>query len=60
MPHERGFPVHAAAGCSAPAFDDANTDSFFSSFFDPQCGQGVPFQLLDRTNTSLSRSHWPQ
>jgi len=44
----------------APAVLDANVENFFSNRADPQCGHFVPFQSLDRTNTSLSRSHFPQ
>jgi hypothetical protein len=40
---------------AAPAFE-ANTDSFFSNFFEPQSGQVAPRQLLD--GTSFSNSPW--
>jgi hypothetical protein len=40
--------------------DDANTDSFFDSLSDPQCGHLVPSQWLERTSTSLSFSHFSQ
>jgi hypothetical protein len=36
---------------------DAKTDSFFCSLVEPQWGQGVPFQRLDRTRISLSFRH---
>lgn len=45
---------HAGAEPPLGATLEAKTDSFLDSFFEPQCGQGVPFQLLDRTSTSLS------
>jgi hypothetical protein len=35
-------------------------ENFLDSFFDPQCGQAVPFQSLERTRISLSRSHFSQ
>ena len=60
MPHERGFPLHDASGVVVPAVADANTENFFSSFVEPQCGHFVPSQLLERTSISLSFSHFPQ
>ena len=48
--------LSAILGASPPALLEAKVENFFASFFDPQCGQGVPFQRLERTNTSLSRS----
>jgi len=42
----------------APA--EANTDNFLDSFVEPQCGHLLPFQRLERTSTSLSRSQLPQ
>ena len=39
---------------------DAKTDSFLSSFFEPQCGQAVPFQREERTRISLSFLQSPQ
>jgi hypothetical protein len=39
---------------------EANTDNFFKSLTEPQCGHGVPFQLLERTRISLSLSHFAQ
>jgi len=50
--------VHTGPASAAP--EDANTDSFLVSFFDPQFGQDVPSHLLDRTSTSLSFPHFPQ
>lgn len=35
-----------------PAPWGAKTDNFLESFFEPQCGQGVPRQSLERTNNS--------
>jgi hypothetical protein len=42
----------------APA--DANTDNRLESLGEPQCGHLVPFHLLERTSSSLSRSHFSQ
>ena len=50
----------AGPGPASATVAEANTDSFFSSFTDPQWGHLVPFQSLDRTRISLSRSHFPQ
>jgi hypothetical protein len=41
----------------APAVFDANTESFFSIFFDPQCGHSVPCQRVVATSRSKSFSH---
>jgi hypothetical protein len=61
MPHELGLLVHAGAALvPPPAVADANTENFLESFVEPQCGHFAPFQSLDRTSTSLSRSHFPQ
>jgi len=49
------LPLHDGASAAEPALLEANTESFLESFFEPQCGQGVPSQLLERTSTSLSR-----
>ncbi len=49
------MPQVGAAGAEA-ATVEANTDSFFESFFEPQCGQGVPSHLLERTSNSKSLS----
>ncbi len=54
MPQDLGWPVQA--GASLPALVEAKVENFFASFFDPQCGQGVPSQRLERTSTSLSFS----
>jgi hypothetical protein len=59
-PQERGLPLHEGPGSDAPPFEDAKTESFFWSFLDPQSGQAVPFQSLERTSTSLSRLQPPQ
>ena len=64
-PHDFGVPVHSpppadAAEAVAPPPDEANTESFFSRRVEPQCGQRVPFQSLERTSTSLSVSHAAQ
>ena len=42
------------------ATDEANTESFFDSFFEPQCGQGVPSHRLERTSNSKSFSQLAQ
>ena len=47
---------HSGAAEADEETDDANTDSFFDNFFEPQCGQGVPCHLLERTNSSNSLS----
>lgn len=39
---------------ASPAPLEANTENFLSSLWEPQCGQGVPCQALERTSTSLS------
>jgi hypothetical protein len=59
MPQELGLPVQLGAS-SLPPPDDANTDSFFESLVEPQWGHFAPCHLLDRTNISLSCSHFPQ
>lgn len=43
-------------GPELPATAGAKVDNCLASFFEPQCGQGVPFQLLERTNNSNWRS----
>jgi hypothetical protein len=61
QPHELGMPVHDGASLVLlPPPDDAKTESFLTSFVEPQCGHLVPFQSLERTRISLSRSHFPQ
>jgi hypothetical protein len=42
------------------ATEAAKTDSFLDSFFEPQCGHGVPSHLLDRTSNSKSFSQSQQ
>jgi hypothetical protein len=39
---------------------EANTDSLFVRWTEPQCGHFVPFQSLERTRISLSLSHLSQ
>jgi hypothetical protein len=58
MPHDFGTPLHEGAS-PAPAVD-AKVENFFTSFFEPHRGQAVPFQSLERTRISLSRSHFSQ
>jgi hypothetical protein len=60
MPQERGLPEQLGGSADSPALEEANTDSFFISFFEPQCGHFVPFHSLERTSTSLSRLQSPQ
>jgi hypothetical protein len=42
------------------ALAEANTENFLNSFFEPEFGQAVPSQSLERTRISLSRSHFWQ
>lgn len=58
MPQDLGWPVQT--GAESPATLEAKVENFLDSFFDPQCGQGVPSQRLERTSTSLSLSQLPQ
>jgi hypothetical protein len=59
--HEPGLLVQVgAAVVPVPAVAEANTENFLASFFEPQCGQTEPFQSLERTRISLSRSHFSQ
>lgn len=60
MPQERGLPEQDSPLPSPPPALEANTESFFASFSEPQCGHFVPSQLLERTSTSLSFPHFPQ
>lgn len=60
MPQDLGWPVQAGASPLRPAVAEAKVENFLASFFDPQCGQGVPSQRLERTSTSLSRSQLSQ
>ena len=48
------------ASAAPAALAEANTDSFFASFVEPQCGHFAPFHRLERTRISLSQSHFPQ
>jgi hypothetical protein len=52
----------AQAGAEPPPSltDEANTESFFKILVEPQWGQGVPFQSLERTSSSLSFPHFAQ
>jgi hypothetical protein len=49
-----------ADGALLPALAEAKVENFLDSFFEPQCGHSAPFQLLERTRISLSRSHFSQ
>jgi len=60
MPQELGLPVQTGASLAPPPLAEANTESFFASFVEPQCGHFVPFQSRERTRISLSRSHLSQ
>jgi len=51
------FPDPALAG---PALAGAKTENFLANFAEPQCGQAVPFQSVERTRISLSRPHFSQ
>jgi hypothetical protein len=53
------LPVHDGPSF-ATLLDDAKTDNFLESFGEPQRGHLVPFQSFDRTNISLSFSHFSQ
>lgn len=44
-----------AGASSPPPAPEANTEIFLDRRRDPQCGQRVPFQSVDRVSTSLSR-----
>jgi len=61
MPQERGLPLQEAsgAGLEPPALE-AKTENFLVNFFEPQWGQGVPCQSLERTRISLSWLHFSQ
>jgi hypothetical protein len=60
MPQDDGVPVQVGASPPVPALAEANTESFFSNFVEPQFGHFVPFQSLERTRISLSFSHCSQ
>jgi hypothetical protein len=60
MPHDRGFPEHEASFGAGDPFEEANTESFFESFVEPQLGHFVPFQSFERTRISLSASQLSQ
>jgi hypothetical protein len=47
-------------GSELPPPLEANTESFFASLVEPQCGHFVPVQSLERANTSLSWLHFLQ
>jgi len=60
MPQECGVPLQLG-GSPAPAAEaEAKVENFLDNFSEPQCGHLVPCQSLDRTRTSLSRSHFAQ
>jgi hypothetical protein len=43
-----------------PAPAEANVENFLDNFLEPQRGHSAPFQSLERTRISLSRSHFSQ
>jgi hypothetical protein len=53
IPHERGLPEQSAAGALWPVTLEAKVEKPFFSLVEPQSGHFVPFQLLERTSTSL-------
>jgi hypothetical protein len=53
IPQERGVPEHSAAGALWLATLEAKVEKPFFSLVEPQFGHFVPFQLLERTSTSL-------
>jgi len=59
QPQEPELRPQAGASSDPPAAE-ANTDSFFESRTEPQCGHLVPFQSAERTSSSLSRSQAAQ
>jgi hypothetical protein len=62
IPQDFGTPEQAGPDSAAPpeAEVDAKVENFLWSFVEPHRGQGVPSQLVERTNTSLSASHASQ
>jgi hypothetical protein len=60
IPHELGTLEHDGAPPPPLALLEANVENFFDSFVEPQCGHLVPFQSLECTRISASRSHFPQ
>jgi hypothetical protein len=56
-PQDFGVPVQDG---SAPPALEAKTESFFDNLVEPQRGQGVPAQSLERTRISLSLLHFSQ
>lgn len=64
MPHaqqERGLLVQTGAALlELLAVPDAKVENFLDNLVEPHSGHFAPFQLLERTNISLSRSHFSQ
>lgn len=60
MAHDGAEGISQAAPPASPATLEANTESFLDNLGDPQCGQFVPSQFVERTRISLSRSHFAQ
>jgi hypothetical protein len=58
-PQEVGVPLQEGSE-PPPLALEAKTESFFDSLVEPQLGQGVPSQLLERTRISLSFLHFSQ
>lgn len=59
-PPPPSVPTPQAEASLSPELLEAKVENFFSNRVEPQRGQRVPFQLLERTNTSLSLSHFAQ
>jgi hypothetical protein len=61
MPHDLGLPVQDGSSVALlPPVEEAKTENFLESLVEPHRGHLVPFQLGERTKTSLSRSHCSQ
>ena len=61
-PHEPedGFAQAEDSLALSPPLAEANTESFLTSFDEPQWGHLLPTQSLERTRISLSLSHLEQ
>jgi hypothetical protein len=59
QPQEPAPLAHEGASAPLPS-EEAKTESFLESRVEPQWGHLAPFQLLERTSTSLSLSHFSQ
>jgi len=54
MPQELGTPLHDGASPPPPATEAAKVERILVNWVEPQSGQGVPCQSLERTKTSFS------